>query len=260
MSKLNNRTSIIGIFICITLQFCFFGSVIAQEKELDSPIYDSVLLRSGRLNTALSGLSEIDYLAVKNELLLIQSDINQYPKQQQAQFWYYLAICGWKLSLPSEHVLPHLDKALSFSDSVADYTLFKILMQSKDIARDYRDFKKLIDYINKIKQLVGENPDPQGADIVSSVDAIYGIAHNEIGEYEKAIGYLNNLILLTEKAGKKPVRYWFQVLASAQKSNDDLLGAINTVRKQLTYFPHSNTQMYLEFLEETFAQNTIEGR
>lgn len=256
---MNKRTKITSIFLCITLQFGFFGNVIAQETVLDSPIYDSVLLQSGRLNAALSGLSEIDYSAVKNELLLMQSDINHHPKQQQAQFWYYLAVCGWKLSLPSEHVLPHIDKALSFRDSVADYTLFKMLMQSKDIARDYQNFAKVIDYINEIKQLVGENPDPQRADVVSPVDALYGIAHHQIGEHAKAVGYLNRLILLTEKTGDKPVRYWFQVLASAQKSNGDLLDAINTVRKQLTYFPHSNTQTYLEFLEQTFAQNTLKA-
>jgi tetratricopeptide (TPR) repeat protein len=242
------------LFITIFVSFCGFGH--AKDQATKSPIYDSTILQSGRFNAALSGLTEIDFSEVRHRLLEMQADITNYPEEQQAQYWYYLAASGWKLGLPSDEVIPYIESALSFSDSIKGEELFHILMNAKDMARDYVHFHHVIKYINRIKQLVGERPDTQATLTVTPVDADYAIAHYEIGENKKAIDYLTRIISLTEMAGDKPVRYWFQVLSAAQEQIGDTDGAIKTLKKLIVIYPHRNSIEYLEVLEGTLA-NTM---
>lgn len=243
-----------NVVLLLTLQIAFADLAYAQDAGVKSVPYDSSLLQSGRFNSAIAGLTEIDFLEVRGTLLAMQSEITHYPKDQQAQYWYYLAVSAWQLGLTSDQVIPNIEKTLSFSDSLENYELFQILMNAKDMARDYRHFQHAISVIERIKQLAGERPDSKDLLIPSPVDADYAIAHHEIGEHKKAICLLNNLILLTEMAGDKPVRYWFQVLSSSQELSGDIAGAIETLKKQINIYPHSNSVMYLEHLEAWQSQ------
>jgi tetratricopeptide (TPR) repeat protein len=227
-----------------------------QEQSTKNSTYDSTLLQPGRFNAALSGLTEIDFSEARNTLLAMGSEIENYPDEQQAQYWYYLAVSAWQLGLSSDQVIPNIEKTLSFSESLEDFVLFQILMNSKNMARDYRHFHLTINYIDRIKQIVGERPEQNGLLIPSPVDADYAIAHHEIGDNNKAIGFLKRLILHTEMVGDKPARYWLQVLSSAQVESEDIEGAIKTLRKQIEIYPHRNSVMYLEHLEALQSQSS----
>jgi tetratricopeptide (TPR) repeat protein len=244
------------IVTLMILQIFFCNFVYAQVVGIKSPVYDPALLASGRFNAALAGVTEINFSEVRNTLLAMQPEITHYPRSQQAHYWYYLALSSWKLGLLSEQVIPNIEKSLSLSDSLDDYALFQILMNAKDMARDYVHFYHAINYIDRIRQIVGEIPGSKVTLIPSPVDAIYAIAHYEIGENNKAIGYLNRLISLTEMAGDKPVRYWFQVLSSAQEHTGDIEGAIKTLKKQISFYPHQNSSHYLEILQSTVTKTS----
>jgi len=237
------------LVLLLMLQNVCCGVAFSQVIEVHTPIYDSTLLHSGRFNAAIAGITELDFSSVRSTLLAMQPDITYYPEAQQAQYWYYLAVSAWQLGFSSDKVIPNIEKTLTFSDSLEDYELFQILMNAKDMARDYVHFHHAINYIERIKQLVGERPDTNGLLLPSPVDADYAIAHHQIGENNKAISYLNSLISLTEMAGDKPVRYWFQVLSSAQVITGDIAGAIKTTKKQINIYPHRNSDMHLEYLE-----------
>jgi tetratricopeptide (TPR) repeat protein len=244
------------VVLFMTLQSVFCHHSHSQETDVVRPVYDSTLLQSGRYNAAIAGLTELDFSEARSTLLAMQSEITNYSESQQAQYWYYLAVSAWQMGLSSDQVIPNIEKTLSFSDSIEDYDLFQILMNAKDMARDYRHFHHAINYIRRIKQLVGESPDTNGLLIPSPVDADYAIAHHEIGENNKAIVYLKSLILRTEMAGDKPDRYWFQVLSSAQVLTEDISGAIKTLKKQIDIYPHSNSVMYLGHLEALQSEHS----
>jgi tetratricopeptide (TPR) repeat protein len=244
------------IFLFLTFQCCFCIFVYGQDIVVKKPIYDSALLQPGQFNAALAGLTEIDFLNVRNTLLTMQPDIAYYPKKQQSQYWYYLALSAWKMGLSSDNVIPNIEKALYFTESLEGYVLFQILMNAKDMARDYQRFAEAIKYIDQIKILVGKQPEGQPK-IVTPIDAAYAIAHYEVGKNKKAIGYLNTLIFLTEVAGNKPIRYWFQVLSSAQEQTGDIQGAIKTLKKQIALYPHQNSVEYLEVLQSSLTNTSV---
>lgn len=241
--------------IMLPLLLCIY--TYGHAKTIKAQIYDSELLQSGRFNSALSGLTNVDFLATRHTLLSMQSEIHLYPKNQQAHYWYYLAISGWKLGLSSEHVIPSIEQSLSFRDSIEDYELFQILMNAKNMTRDYGHFHHVIKFIDNIKRLVGKRPNTNDTVLVSPVDADYAIAHYKIGENHKAIVYLQNLISLTVISGDKPVRYWFQILTSAQELTGDTAGAIETLKKQIALYPHKNSVAYLKVLENTLIEPSV---
>jgi tetratricopeptide (TPR) repeat protein len=239
------------MLLALTLAFCW--AVNAQQNQQLVRQYDSPLLQPNRFNSALSGVMDADYFAVRKELLAMQPEIAWYPANQQAYYWYYRALSAWKLGLTSDNVFPSLENVWTLKPALSESQLFEILMTMKDIARDYQFFDKAIEYMDEIKRLVGEPPAAQ-SNTITPIDAAYAIAHHEVGENEKAIKYMKEVIRLTLLNGDKPTRHWWQMLVSAQVELGDIASAIKTQKELMAVHPHRNSQMHLEYLHILVTQ------
>jgi hypothetical protein len=149
----------------LLITFLLFFITLFTSNELKSAVQGHIaanehhklttldLLDGGLFDLVQSGLTTIDFTKVRQQLLAIQSDIDVYSKQQQAFYWYNLALSNRHLNVPSDKVIPHIERALSFSPDIDSQQYFKILIKAIDLLTDYQQYEQLIVQLETLREL-----------------------------------------------------------------------------------------------------------
>jgi tetratricopeptide (TPR) repeat protein len=207
-----------------------------------------VLLDEVLFDLVSSGLSALDFNKVQTDLLSMQQDIQTYQREQQAFYWYNLAVCSRQLHLSSEQVIPHIEKALSFTPDVNAQQHFKILTKAIDLATDYQQYYLLISYIEQLRELTKNELNPLSLRLPEKYENLNARAYYETGQLVEAELYFTLLIGEAEKNHSPHNVNWYTLLGAIHQIHKDTDKEVSVLRKQLELFPSLNREQHLVWL------------
>ncbi|WP_340678600.1 hypothetical protein [Paraglaciecola sp.] len=218
-------------------------------------IDELVLLDEVLFDLVSSGLSTIDYKKTHANLLSIQPSVLTYRSEQQAFYWFNLAVCSRQLHLSSDQVMPHIEKALSFTPDVNAQQHFKIIIKAIDLATDYQQYYLLISYIEQLRELTKNELDPLTLRLPEKYETLNARAHYETGQLAEAELYFTLLIDEAEKNHSPHNVNWYTLLGAIHQIHKDTDKEVSVLRKQLALFPSDNRKKYLASLQNVTANN-----
>jgi tetratricopeptide (TPR) repeat protein len=233
----------------LLITFLLFFISLFSSNELKSEVQDHNLaeehnkvttldlLDEGLFDLVQSGLTIIDFTPVRLQLLAIQPDIDAYSKQQQAFYWYNLAISARHLTLPSDEVIPHIKRALSFTADLDSQQYFKILVKTIDLLSDYQLYEELIVYIEQLRELTTNQLDPLTQRLPQRYENLNARAYYQTGQLDEAELYLNQLIDEAEKSNSQQNVSWYILLGHINYMKKNKEQEIAILRKQFMLFP-----------------------
>lgn len=208
------------------------------------------LFDEGLFDLVESGLTTFDFVKVRQQLLAIQSDIDIYSKQQQAFYWYNLAISNRHLNLPSDKVIPHIERALSFSPNIDSQQYFKILIKAIDLLTDYQHYEKLIVRLEQLRELTKAELDPLTLRLPQRYENLKARAYYQTGQLPEAERYLNQLIVEAEENNRQQNVNWYILLSHIHHINKNKEQEIALLRKQFELFPSVKLEKELVYLQK----------
>jgi tetratricopeptide (TPR) repeat protein len=245
--------------LLITLLFFFISLFISNELKSEvqglrlAKEYNKLttldLLDEGLFDLVQSGLTTIDFTKVRQQLLAIQSDIYIYSKQQQAFYWYNLAISNRHLNLPSDKVILHIERALSFSPDIDSQQYFKILIKAIDLLTDYQQYEQLIVQLEQLRELTKSELNPLTQRLLQRYENLKARAYYQTGQLPEAELYLNQLIDEAEKSNSRQNVNWYVLLGHIHQMNKNKEQEIAILRKQFEFFPSVKLEKELVYLQ-----------
>jgi tetratricopeptide (TPR) repeat protein len=226
----------------------------AEEKNLAHTLD---LLDEGLFDLMQSGLTTFDFAKVRQQLLAMQSDIDVYSKQQQAFYWYNLAISNRHLILPSDKVIPHIERALSFSPDISHQQYFKILIKAIDLLTDYQQYEQLIIQIEQLRVLTKNELNPLNQRLPQRYENLKARAYYQTGRIQEAELYLSQLIDSAEEHNSQQNVNWFILLAHIHHMNNNKEQEIVILRKQFALFPSIKLEKELVYCQNN---HTLDNR
>lgn len=208
------------------------------------------LLDGGLFDLVQSGLTTIDFTKVRQQLLAIQSDIDVYSKQQQAFYWYNLALSNRHLNVPSDKVIPHIERALSFSPDIDSQQYFKILIKAIDLLTDYQQYEQLIVQLETLRELTKNELDSLTLRLPQRYENLKARAYYQTGQLPEAEHYLSQLIDEAEQNNRQQNVNWYILLGHIHHINKNKEQEIVILRKQFELFPSIKLEKELVYLQK----------
>lgn len=195
-----------------------------------------------------SGLANVNIKQVRAELIAIQANVEQLNKAQQAFYWFNLAVSSRLMTLASNEVIPHIQKALRFISDISQQQHFKILLKAIHLASDYQQYALLINYIEQLRTLTNNELDPASKRLPEEYENLKAWAYYQLGNFDEAEVYFNQLITEAQLKGTEHSKNWYVVLSAIYQNNKNVDKEIAILSKQYELFPNRNTKLHLDFL------------
>ena len=217
----------------------------AQRADgLNQTLFDETLF-----DFTLSGVSRVDYAELRENLLAVQASVESLTHQQQAFYWYNLALASKSLALPSTQTIPPMNKALSLAEGLEPQQHFKILTTAIDVYFAYQQHDLVLQSVEQLRTLTQHELDPQTKRLPVKYENLRAFALYQSGMLKEAETSYSQLILEAEEQGSERDVNWYTLLSAIYHINKNVTEELAILRKQLAVFPSNSVQARITFLQ-----------